>query len=312
MNTGIIFDLYEDEEIKYVLRRHWLAFAPNILIVSGMLILFFIGLVVASAFLNSADTTNSVNISQNIGRGILIIFSSIYLLSTVAYFYIAWLDYYMDIFILTNKRIIRLEQMVIFGQKVSETSFQHIQDVSSKVQGLLQTFFSVGTVFVETAGERENFSFTNMKDPGEIAAWILEAQHNIWNKEPEDDMVKLKSDLTIDRKNHNLKKVSSRTTVKQDGIEEAIKDKLLIPKRIIEKLLKKDLQTIDEIPVIVPPNIVCHADPLLIKKGLAQESYRDGRKVIPEGVIWESEQNITPEVLDALNSFCDCETEINE
>ena len=181
MNTGIIFDLYEDEEIRYVLRRHWLAFAPNILIVSGMLILFFVGLIIASIFLNSSGV-DSANISENLGRGILIIFSSIYLLSTIGYFFIGWLDYYMDIFILTNKRIIRLEQMVLFGQRVSETSFQHIQDVSSKVQGLLQTFFGVGTVFVETAGERENFSFTNMKDPGLIAAWILEAQHNIWGK----------------------------------------------------------------------------------------------------------------------------------
>lgn len=303
MNTGIIFDLYEDEEIRYVLRRHWLAFILNIFIVAGMLILFFIGLIAVSALLNS-NGAGSVQISQNLGKGALIVFSSIYLLSTIGYFYIAWLDYYMDIFILTNKRIIRMEQMVLFGQKVSETSFQHIQDVSSKVQGFLHTLLGVGTVFVETAGERENFSFTNMKDPGLIAAWILETQHGLFSRRSTDGP---QSDLSMEIMNQRMDDLSKKnTSSKNDSLEEAIKDTLLIPKRIIERLLKKDVPNDpDHIPVITPPNVVKQATPLskVIPVTRKEPAYKDGRKIIPEGVIWESEQYLTVEVLNTLNSF---------
>jgi hypothetical protein len=271
-----------------------------------MLAMFLVGVIIASAFIN-ASGTDSANISDNIGRGMLIIFGSIYLLSVIGYFYISWLDYYMDIFILTNKRIIRLEQMVLYGQKVSETSFQHIQDVSSKVSGLLQTFFGVGTVHVETAGERANFSFTNMKNPGAIAAWILETQHEIWGRESPEDGGPHKTDLSIGKKDDDLKKMAAKNaTIRQESLEDAIKDKLLIPKRIIDRLLKRDQQDPEDIPIIVHPKAVQTASQIMNeqkKEMPIRFSYRDGRKIIPEGVIWESEQYLTVDVWRVLNDM---------
>jgi hypothetical protein len=133
MKPGILINLYEDEKIILVIRRHWLAFVQSIFITSVLLLIFIIGGYFINSQIGSADSLSnmsSVLIGNNLGKGAFIIFSSVYLLSTCAFFFISWLDYYLDVFVITNKRILRVEQLVLFGQNVSETSLQHIQDVS--------------------------------------------------------------------------------------------------------------------------------------------------------------------------------------
>lgn len=76
--------------------------------------------------------------------------------------------------VITNKHIVDVDQLGLFNRKVSTLTLQRIQDVSAHVAGPLQTVFQYGTVIVQTAGERENFSFNYLKDPYQVEQYILD------------------------------------------------------------------------------------------------------------------------------------------
>lgn len=76
--------------------------------------------------------------------------------------------------VITNKHIVDVDQLGLFNRKVSTLTLQRIQDVSAHVSGPLQTILQYGTVVVQTAGERENFSFNYIKDPYNVEQYILD------------------------------------------------------------------------------------------------------------------------------------------
>ncbi|MFC1598798.1 PH domain-containing protein [Patescibacteria group bacterium] len=60
--------------------------------------------------------------------------------------------WYMNVFIITNQRIIDLEQKGFFNKTVSEASFDKILDLSYSVQGFWQTVLKLGTLKIKAAG----------------------------------------------------------------------------------------------------------------------------------------------------------------
>jgi hypothetical protein len=59
---------------------------------------------------------------------LLIFYISIFLL----YIYILWMSYELDLFIITNKRIIFLEQVSFLDRHFSECFFEKVQEVNAK------------------------------------------------------------------------------------------------------------------------------------------------------------------------------------
>lgn len=244
--------------------------------VSGLIVLALIFAV--AVFINDEIDTKiaqniipiqSKNISENIGQGLILVVGSMYALSIIGYFFISWLDYYLDVFVVTNRRILRIEQIVLFGRKISETSFQHIQDVSSNIKGVIDTLLDVGTVFVETAGERENFSFNLVSHPTSLATTILQLQREEWIEEG------VQGDLT-----------NQKLVLEEQKIME------METKAIVAEEKEKQKRSGKE---SLPP-----------QKTLQEKIiYNDGRVVIEDGVIWQSEQNITEEILSTLNDMED-------
>ena len=314
---GILLDLYEDEYIVTVIRKHWFSFLGMILIISVLLLTFLIGSILiynnvrggGTVIQLAAQLCSTPNaITDNLGKGALIIFGSIYLLSVLGFSYIAWLDYYLDVFVLTNKRILRFEQLVLFGQKVSETSFQHVQDVSSQVKGFIYTLLNVGIVYIETAGENENFAFSLIKDPGGVAAEILELQKRMWDNDGS------KSDLSSEKIIQKMEEIHQEEMGDKEHVpidvassEKAPNETLEIPKKpetLLSKikgkipLIKPMINTIIKPKKKAIPDVV--ADSITIER-----TYSDGRKITPNGVIWQSDMEITEDITEVLNKMDD-------
>jgi len=66
-----------------------------------------------------------------------------------------WIDYYLDMWILTDKRLIDIEQTGLFQREVSEIPLFRIQDMTVSISGFLATFLKFGTIAVQTAGEKD-------------------------------------------------------------------------------------------------------------------------------------------------------------
>lgn len=90
--------------------------------------------------------------------------------------FVTWVDYYLDVWIITDQRIIDIEQLGFFRRQISELSHEKIQDVTSEVQGVIPTLFNFGFVYVQTAGEKERFIFKQVHDPVRVRNIIMELQ----------------------------------------------------------------------------------------------------------------------------------------
>ncbi len=316
MERGVIFQLDEGEKVIDVIRRHWIAFLIPSVVTFIMLLIFIIGMI----FLLKLTGGSDASVNASIGRGLILIIGSMYLLSLIAYFYISWLDYYLDIFIITNQRIIRLEQIVLFGRKISKASFHHIQDASSSVKGAINSILDVGTLFVETAGERENFSFQYVRNPNSIASKILDLQEKVWEEEgiknelifpgptisPQKKEAKKQEEEEVQGEVRREEKEKPASNYQKMLQGQEAKDSPEIKKEPInkeEKVLEKDDIELASPKITEEINLPEKKEEEEVKEDKDESTYRDGRKIIEEGVIWQADQEATPEIIDTLNEM---------
>lgn len=78
----------------------------------------------------------------------------------------------LNVFIVTDARIIDVDQRGFFERTVSESTLDTIQDVSVRVKGILQTLFHYGSVMVQTAGTTATLELNGVKNPEEIQDMI--------------------------------------------------------------------------------------------------------------------------------------------
>ncbi len=103
----------------------------------------------------------------------IVLGASAYFLYIWLFFFFTFIDYYLDTWIITDERIINIEQEGFFSRTISEERLFRIQDVTSEVKGVLPTMFGYGDVFIQTAGEKNRFNFEQVPDPDGIRDIII-------------------------------------------------------------------------------------------------------------------------------------------
>jgi uncharacterized membrane protein YdbT with pleckstrin-like domain len=121
------------------------------------------------AFLNA-------NFQQSVYYNLFLLAESLGTLFVWNTFFILWLDYYLDVWIVTNERIINIEQHGFFSRKVSELKLTKIQDVTSEIIGVIPSLLNYGNIYVQTAGEKERFTFHQIPDPNYVKNRIVQLQ----------------------------------------------------------------------------------------------------------------------------------------
>ncbi len=98
----------------------------------------------------------------------LLLLGSLYYLFVMLFFLNTFIDYFLDVWIVTDQRIINIEQRGLFNREISEHSLERIQDVTGLQKGFWPSLFSYGDVHVQTAGEIQRFLFRQVDNPFEI------------------------------------------------------------------------------------------------------------------------------------------------
>lgn len=166
MQRIMLKDQLPDEEIIKVVRR------DNIFLFSKSFSLIFIVAVATAGVLLFLDTFPSVIESSYYPVMVLIGFIAAFFMWL--FFFLSVTDYVLDIWFITNKRIIDIQQEGFFSRKISEQYLNRIQDVRSETVGILPTIFKYGNVRVQTAGEQEHFLFEEVSDPDQVRQTIME------------------------------------------------------------------------------------------------------------------------------------------
>lgn len=161
-----------DEKTLYLLRRHWFILLKIILFYAILFILPFIVELILNSGVEFTATKLVAYPEHPFLYALTVIISSIYYLSICLFFYHAFLDYYLDVFVVTTERIISIEQNGIFSRTIAEQRLFRIQDVTSEVKGIFPTFLNYGNLFIQTAGTKQRFTFQEISDPAKMAEKI--------------------------------------------------------------------------------------------------------------------------------------------
>ena len=156
------------EEIIMVVHRHWFNILEQMLLVFFMLFFMFSGAIYLP-ILFTALQSSPLNY-------FFFFLENVFAMFIWIFFFLIWIDYYFDVWIITNLRIVNIEQKGLFNRSVSEMDFGRIQDVTAEVIGIIPTFFNYGDVFIQTAAETERFLFRQVPDPYHIKDVIMQLQ----------------------------------------------------------------------------------------------------------------------------------------
>lgn len=154
-----------DEKVVIFTRRHWFVLLTKYLF---MLLLALVPIVAYFLFKNVFTNFDD----NDLGRSIVILVAGAYYLFIWVTLFTIFIDYYLDIWIVTTHRIIDIEQKGLFNHQVSEQSLESVQDVQSIVKGVVPTVLDYGNVIVQTAGARNLFEFKQVPMPAMIAREI--------------------------------------------------------------------------------------------------------------------------------------------
>lgn len=167
MHLNELIHKHDFEEILYILRRHPVTFIPTIFLFSILLLLpFGVGFILEAA--------NPDIFTENFSRALTILGTSFYFLATLVFFYARFVDYYLDMWIITNHRVIDIKQTGLFARTISEVELRKIQDVQSDVRGVFATFFNYGMVEIQSAGAEVHFNFHDVPDPHRLRRELIE------------------------------------------------------------------------------------------------------------------------------------------
>ncbi|HWQ59535.1 MAG TPA: PH domain-containing protein [Candidatus Fimivivens sp.] len=157
--------IHDEERVLAVYHRHWFNIVEE-LFLSVILSVILLG---GFFFLPSLypEIVGSPNASL-----FFFLENSFFLFLWLTLFLI-WIDVFFDIWIITNERIVNIEQKGLFVRRVSELRFRSIQDVTSQVVGFIPSVLDYGDVLVQTAGENPRFIFRNVPNPVGVKDLIM-------------------------------------------------------------------------------------------------------------------------------------------
>jgi len=164
MHLNEVIHKKQSEQIEMMLRRHPLTFVPKI-------VLFLVLIAVRFIFPILFQET----LLQNPFWGVvLFLVGSIYLLLVLVLFLAQFIDYYLDVWIITNERIIDINQAGLFKRTVGELDLEKVQDAGSEIKGFFATFFNYGDVEIQTAGVEQKFKFFKVPKSHLVRNKVLE------------------------------------------------------------------------------------------------------------------------------------------
>lgn len=164
--------LEEGENVLAVVRRHWFilllkTITPIVLMVLPFILLPFV-------FQNQILTDLIQNVS--LSGSVTTFASALWILLMWLMIFYGWTDYYLDIWTVTNLRVIAIDQKGLFRRSVASFRYERLQDINIEVDGLIATFLDFGILEVQTAGYGESeFIIRGVPHPREVKAQILRA-----------------------------------------------------------------------------------------------------------------------------------------
>jgi len=133
-------DQFDDEEVKYVFRRHPIVMRKGLIWGSlGLLVGPLYTLILTYTQVDNPPSMNFFYFSFLVSIAI-----------SALLFFPAWMSWYFSTFIMTNQRFIQITQHGFFHRTVSDLNLKLIQSINYDISGIEQTLLGYGTITMQT------------------------------------------------------------------------------------------------------------------------------------------------------------------
>jgi len=164
-----MIDVATHENIIIEVRKHWFALWEELAVV---IFLFFIPIFISAVVLGIPAIADTIP-----GNPALLLIGVIVawgLCMWIAGFMI-WTEYYLDIWLVTDQKLVSVDQAGIFSRQISTVQLNKVQDVTVEVRGIIATFLRYGDVKIQTAGEEREFVIRKVANPSDVELVINRA-----------------------------------------------------------------------------------------------------------------------------------------
>jgi len=167
--------LDKDEKVMIKQRKHWFVFVLDAL---GFFIAAFLPFIVFPLidwiFPQVYDF-----FGQGPAFALFLFVGLVWLVLVWIMFFIAFTNYYLDILVVTNKRLIDIDQLGLFSRDIATIPFENIQDIKIQTIGIIPTLLKYGNIYIQTAGKNEEVIIRGIAHPERVKAQILKIYQNI-------------------------------------------------------------------------------------------------------------------------------------
>ncbi|MDO8626122.1 MAG: PH domain-containing protein [Candidatus Magasanikbacteria bacterium] len=133
------------EHIVYMVRRSLITLVPTVI---GLIILLILPLALKWLL----DRLFPNLLLEPVVYSLAVLGASLYYLFCILFFYTWFVDFYLDLLVITNDRLIRINQHGMFSRSIFEVDLYQIQDATSEIKGFIPSLFKYGNITIETSG----------------------------------------------------------------------------------------------------------------------------------------------------------------
>ncbi|HET9641410.1 MAG TPA: PH domain-containing protein [Candidatus Paceibacterota bacterium] len=163
------FDLAPGEHVVLEVRKHWFLFVLELLPYAIVAIIPFSLPKLLLLAPNLAPYAGYFDYNAETMRVLL----GLWLLTAWTAAWGAFTRYFLNLWILTNDRIVEVKQRRFFSHEVSSLVLSRVQDVTTDIEGVLPSLLGIGTIKVQSAGAEVDFIMQGIPRPEEMRNLIM-------------------------------------------------------------------------------------------------------------------------------------------
>lgn len=166
-------ELEADEKVIVTVRKHWFVITMEMLAIILMGLLPVAGCLLITALPSTIPLYHMVETILVDHLPVILFMLATWLLLTTMAAVMSWTHYFLDLWVITDRRIIVIEQFSFFNRKVSNFRLERLQDIKVTIKGLIPTLLNFGTIRAQTASAAEsNFESNGLPDPRGLQSLI--------------------------------------------------------------------------------------------------------------------------------------------
>ena len=149
-----------EEQVLLVAHKHWIGFVPDIVVIAVPVLLLGIFWSISGAI----SPVLHAMFALLIPLGALIIWITLAIL---------WTNYFLDLLVVTDERVLYVRQENLVRRNVMEWSIHNVSHVGVRMDNALESFFTYGALVMNVQGEEEPVVFDRLPNPEYISAIVL-------------------------------------------------------------------------------------------------------------------------------------------